>query len=384
MTTITEKKNNTINKTTISSTNNISKKHSKKYNLIKEEENISNKESKHNTPPLILETHNQETRTENISRNLDITKLAYKKINDNYSKAKYGDFDVIMDMNTGYINATNLCVDGGKQLKDWFMNDSNKEVVESYIKLFNINTLTYSINGCNITETSGTYVHPKLITHITSWVYPSFAWKVSELVNNHLIKENEDEITLLSEHKNKLEKMFEESENRRMESDKINKQLLNDIIHQNHINFSKLDKIHHKIYKNTDIIKRLETRLEKIVEEVVPPIKQLSLHEYFGIMKINNPIFKRQYKVYYGLKKDIKKIRTSILATYRNAVILKEVGPYPNTHNFLRQIKEKYSRGMKSKLQISYNFINLNYETTEQDLINILDEVIENNKNCID
>jgi hypothetical protein len=36
------------------------------------------------------------------NNNLDITKLAYEKINDRYYKAKYGEFDVIMDMTTGF------------------------------------------------------------------------------------------------------------------------------------------------------------------------------------------------------------------------------------------------------------------------------------------
>jgi len=337
-----------------------------------------NKQTKHNISP-----KHSEVNSENISTSRQFNNLVYRKINDNYSIAKYHDFDVTIDTNTEYINATKLCADGGKDIKDWFMNDSNKELVESYIKLININTLTYSINGGNITETSGTYVHPKLITHITSWVYPSFAWKVSEIVNNHIINQKEHDI-ILSPDKSRLEKMFEESEKRREESDKLNKQLLDNIIHQNQINFSKLDKIHLKIYKNTDILKRLESRVEKIVEEVVPPTKQLSLHEWFGIMKLNCPYSNKQYKVYYGTEKHINKAQGSIHKRYRRSTILKEVGPYPNAHNFLRQIKEKYgSSGRKSKLQISDNFINLNYRTTEQDLINILDEVIENNKNCI-
>ena len=212
MRTIIETKNN-INKSTISSSNKHCKKYSKELiennqNKTSKNESIDdiqdfgssddepilknkkshNKESKHNIPT------NSEVNSENISTNLHINNLAYRKINENYSIGKYYDFDVTIDTNTGYINATKLCADGGKEIKDWFMNECNKELVESYIKLININTLTYSINGGNITETSGTYVHPKLITHITSWVYPSFAWKVSEIVNNHLIREKEIQI----------------------------------------------------------------------------------------------------------------------------------------------------------------------------------------------
>jgi hypothetical protein len=418
MTTITETKNNinkpTISPTTISPTNMSCIKHNDKK--ISKNESIdiqdfgscnddsSDDEPKHNDKKFIknesidiqdfgssddepilknkkspnkqtnhkISPKHSEVNSENISTSRKFTILVYRKINDNYSIAKYHDFDVTIDTTSGYINATKLCSDGGKDIKDWFMNDFNQELIGSYI-----------INSSNDTETSGTYVHPKLITYITSWVYPSFAWKVSEIVNNHIIKEIDNHITL-SSYTSRLEKMFEESEKRREESDKLNKQLLDNIMDQNQINISKLDKIHLKIYKNTDILKRLESRVEKIVEEVVPPTKQLSLHECFGIMKLNCPYSNKQYKVYYGTEKHINKALGSIRKRYRRSTILKEVGPYPNAHNFLRQIKEKYgSSGRKSKLQISDNFINLNYKTTEQDLINILDEVIENNKNCI-
>ena len=54
--------------------------------------------------------------------------------------------------------------------------------------------MTNILTGGQNSDLRGTYVHPKLITHIASWVSPAFAWKVSEIVNNFLIKEKEDEI----------------------------------------------------------------------------------------------------------------------------------------------------------------------------------------------
>ena len=63
---------------------------------------------------------------------MNITNLGYKKINEKYSKAKYGEFDVTMDMTTGYINATKLCTYGGKQFKNWTRNYSNKELIDFF------------------------------------------------------------------------------------------------------------------------------------------------------------------------------------------------------------------------------------------------------------
>jgi hypothetical protein len=331
------------------------------------------------------------------NNNLDITKLAYEKINDRYYKAKYGEFDVIMNMTTGYINATKLCADGGKHMKNWTRNESNKELIDVFNKKIN-NPLNFEpvlISDDSYGITRGTYVHPKLITHIASWVSPSFAWKVSEIVNNFLVKEKEDEIRktkiLLGEKDCKIEElkiMFQQSEKRREEerNDRVNaekraEQMLLKMTLQNEKTHSKLDKTHTKLDKTKDILKRVETRVEKIVEEVVPPTKQTSLHEQFGIMKLNDSDGKRHYKVYCCQTRAVNKAKTSILKTYPQAVLLKEVSPNANAKNFLYQLKEQYGSGKKCKIQVSYNFINLKDGVTEEELISMVKEVVDNGKN---
>ena len=129
------------------------------------------------------------------TNDLDVTKLVYKKINYQYYKTKYGCFDVIMDITIGYINATKLCTDGGKDVKDWFRNESNKELILYFENNYQskITPMTKTLTGSKNTDLIGTYVHPKLIIHIASWVSPAFAWKVSEIVNNNLVREKEDE-----------------------------------------------------------------------------------------------------------------------------------------------------------------------------------------------
>jgi hypothetical protein len=153
--------------------------------------------------------------------------------------------------------------------------------------------------------------------------------------------------------------MLEQANIERREADKLNKQLLLDMKLQNEKTHSKLDKTHTKLDKTKDILKRVETRVEKIVEEVVPPTKQISLHEQFGIMKLNDSSGKREYKVYCCQKRVVKKTKDSILKTYPQSVLLKEVSPNANAKNFLHQLKEQYGSGEKSKIKVSYNFINL-------------------------
>ena len=44
---------------------------------------------------------------------------------------------------------------------------------------------------------TGTYAHPDLVPHIASWVSPSFAIKVSRIVNEYLVKEEKEKILRL-------------------------------------------------------------------------------------------------------------------------------------------------------------------------------------------
>ena len=53
----------------------------------------------------------------------EVARVTFEPINEKYSNARYGEFDVIMDMTTGYINATKLCAQGGKRFKNWTANN---------------------------------------------------------------------------------------------------------------------------------------------------------------------------------------------------------------------------------------------------------------------
>ena len=112
-----------------------------------------------------------------------ITKLAYESINDTYSKARYGEFEVIINMKTGYINATKLSADGGKRFDNWIRNDVAKELIKQ-CRLLICEESTMLVKGGQIPIITGTYVHPDLIPHIASWVSPKFAIKVSKIVND--------------------------------------------------------------------------------------------------------------------------------------------------------------------------------------------------------
>ncbi len=76
----------------------------------------------------------------------------YERSDINYSKAKYGDVDIIVNMENGYVNATKLC-NNAKLIKD----------------LIDINQ-TYEVRS-NFSYINGIYVHPELVPSILSHYY---------------------------------------------------------------------------------------------------------------------------------------------------------------------------------------------------------------------
>src|SRR3981189_3193668 len=68
-----------------------------------------------------------------ITMNSDYIKLAdiaYEQIASKFWYGNYGVFCVIIMKDCGFINATRLCIDGGKELKHWCENQISKELLK--------------------------------------------------------------------------------------------------------------------------------------------------------------------------------------------------------------------------------------------------------------
>jgi len=50
---------------------------------------------------------------------ISMSDICYEQIRDNYWYGQYSKFKVVINKSNGYINATKLCIDGGKQFKKW-------------------------------------------------------------------------------------------------------------------------------------------------------------------------------------------------------------------------------------------------------------------------
>ena len=321
-----------------------------------------------------------------------IKKLAFETIDDTHSKALYGDFTVTMNMTNGYINATKMCADGGKLMKNWIRNDGNKEMVEYFENVdgcSNSSRHIYEVrNGIKCNNINGTYVHPDLIPHIASWVSPAFAYKVSKIVNNFLIREKEAEIERLTGAKTRLELMLDEAKIERKAFEERTEKMLQDMKDQNEKTHIKLDEVNHKLDKADNVIEELQitvdevnTRIEIVMDEVVSPQHQVDLREGFGIMKLNEDNCNNRYKAYCAQNKNLGTSRKNILKEFPNATLFIEINPNPNSKNVLHKLKELYGTGKDSKIKVYYNFITLFDGISEGELSTMVDNVIENAKN---
>jgi hypothetical protein len=145
---------------------------------------------------------------------MNITDLCFKLItikdNREYHYAKYGDFIVIMiksdDYTNGFINATKLCQLGDKRYDKWLKLDYSIELIKEFSNgqnwtLENIekNNLFFKLlggKGNDFNIIRGTYVNKKLILNIAIWISPNFYLKIFDIVENYLIKNFKDELSL--------------------------------------------------------------------------------------------------------------------------------------------------------------------------------------------
>ena len=201
--------------------------------------------------------------------NMDITKLAYEKINERYSKAKYLDLECVMDTQTGYINATKFCTaasGGKKMLKHYLETDRYKNLITSSTGELSIQVSDGSY------ELRGTYFNSELLLDLTSWVSAAAYKRASKIVKDALIRERDDEIRALKGDKCDLVKMLEASDKKREEAEKLAEDMLLKMTLQNEKTHNKLDETSEKLddakIDNTKLKVALK-RVKKIVEVVV-------------------------------------------------------------------------------------------------------------------
>src|SRR5277367_2819470 len=144
-----------------------------------------------------------------------LSAICFEHIKDDYWYGTYGEFRVVMMKTNGWINASKMCTDGGKQFRDWKRLQGTREMIAEYerlkasenttdIKAEAGNTCgdrcvqipTYGSNALQIVVDNnfsdvgriirGTYCPPDLIPSIAGWISPAFQLKANRIINHYL------------------------------------------------------------------------------------------------------------------------------------------------------------------------------------------------------
>ncbi|QRI42887.1 N1R/p28-like protein [Cheloniid poxvirus 1] len=152
---------------------------------------------------------------------MDFSDIVTREIDDRFCYIQYDKFELIMMKENGFINATKLCKLGGKEFYNWRKLEGSKDLIS---KVEEINGIWKDLGGMILEvkneskgkhqyEVAGSYVHQDLVPHIASWISPSFAVKVSKIINCYVsgkyefkLKEREEEIR---KRENKIDELVE-------------------------------------------------------------------------------------------------------------------------------------------------------------------------------
>ena len=77
----------------------------------------------------------------------------------------------------GYINATKLCKEGGKEFKDWNRLENTKKMIDILSKYTHIDI--DKLMNVEKGRYGGSWIHPLLATNIAQWISIEFSVKVS-------------------------------------------------------------------------------------------------------------------------------------------------------------------------------------------------------------
>lgn len=313
-------------------------------------------------------------------KNSDIRNIIIETIDDKYSKAKFGPFEVIMMSDNGYVNATKLCVSAKKDFFEWKRSKSAKSYMKYLESLpgFSGNKLIITDTGRN--SIRGSYVHPDLIINIAQWCSPEYSHKVTKVMHEYhskqaieekdaIIGKKDDKIDKLSK---QIDLMREEQKREREEQKKQRREQKQEI--QKLISLAKkqgvkLDRTTDELIHTRETLEETNERLDHVsdvLEDVATDrvVKGKARNcEILLVVENNCPKEDRpKKKTYYEYKvfRVAKKSKNSRLNThkinYPNAEIIFEVDQ-PNSVNLWQRFLDKYNNKKIKARGCDFNLI---------------------------
>lgn len=143
---------------------------------------------------------------QNIKKiNKIVDKLIYEKIDDTFSKGKYGDIEIIIHNESRYINVSAI-------FKDWSKTQTAKDLIAAFSEELEIpedELMFQVVTGPN--ETRGTYMHSYVVPHAATATSHKLAAKISKISNEYFANKNEEEMRakdkLLKKKDDKIDRM---------------------------------------------------------------------------------------------------------------------------------------------------------------------------------
>jgi len=127
------------------------------------------------------------------NRTFKINDVIYEVINGDFWWGQYDDFKVIIMKSKGFINATKLCSDNNKELKNWDRNAATKTLIETFKNGKDDSCWSYKVKAgggkkaSQFQVTRGTYIHTQLMPSIIRWVLPEYALHLYNIINNYIL-----------------------------------------------------------------------------------------------------------------------------------------------------------------------------------------------------
>ena len=110
--------------------------------------------------------------------------ITYEKIHEKYCIAKYSNLECIINMETGYINATEFCSTASKRkkhIKMYLESKRYKDLIAEYTKNGSSSGNRQIINEG---ESIVVYFHPDLFLDLASWVSDSAYAKANKIITD--------------------------------------------------------------------------------------------------------------------------------------------------------------------------------------------------------
>lgn len=297
----------------------------------------------------------------------DIKEIVFQNIDENYGYGKYGDFEIIMNINTGSINATKLCKDGGKEFSEWKRFNHSKKFIDYLGSLGYPKDLIIQITNVP-NHLKGTYVHPDLIPHIASWVSPEFAYKVSKIVNEHIIKEYRNTIRQKDDKIDNLEKIIQEIREEQ-------KQTLKEISDKSDKILDENKKVNHKLdVANENIIVSIST-LKQVSQQRVPMEKVPKQEIPELLIFYTDEKEEKPYRIHRTQNKRSKFITKELREEFPNLRKILHFGKQPNPIESWNRCKKDLRNYMIwNGSQFSLNGI------TEKEFIERVNQIVQDTK----